>query len=416
MSISAVPDIPTPPVRRWRMLLLLSVAELLGMSLWFTASAAGPQLQALWDLGQREVGWLTTAVQLGFVVGTAVAALLNLADLLPARLYLPISALLAAGANVLLVVAPGYGAALALRFLTGFFLAGVYPPAMKMVATWFRSGRGLAIGTVVGALTLGKASPYLLRALEGAELSTIVLSASGGAAAAALLVALGYSDGPYSFARRPFSWALVGTVVGHRPTRLAIGGYLGHMWELYAMWTALSIFFFDIYRSRGHDVASALSWSGLVGFGGIAVGAVGCVVAGAWADRVGRERVASGAMAVSGACALSIGWLTAAPPWLLVTLALVWGFAVVADSAQFSALVTEVAPSHAVGTALTLQTSLGFLLTAGSIWLTLEVQSRFGWGVAFSVLALGPAIGIFQMIGLEKERSGPGRGAGPPRE
>lgn len=170
------------------------------------------------------------------------------------------------------------------------------------------------------------------------------------------------------------------------------------------MWTAVSMYFFDFYRDRGHDTASALTWSGLIGFAGIAAGAIGCVVAGAWADRLGRERVAAGAMTVSGACALVIGWLTSAPAWLVVTLALIWGFAVVADSAQFSALVTEVAPSHAVGTALTLQTSLGFLLTAGSIWLMVELQSRFGWGVAFSVLAIGPAYGIMQMYSLKKLR------------
>lgn len=401
-------SLPAPPDgRRWQILALLATAELLGMSLWFTASAVGPQLQALWSLDARQAGWLTTAVQLGFVAGTAAAALLNLADVVPSRPYFAISALCAAAANALLVLAPGYGAALGLRFLTGLFLAGVYPPAMKMVATWFQSGRGVAIGTVVGALTLGKATPYLLRAFEGASLAGVVLTASAGAVVAALLVAVGYREGPFAFPRRPFSWELVGLVVRHRPTRLATAGYLGHMWELYAMWTALSMFFFDFYRDRGYDPTTSLAWSGVVGFAGIAAGAIGCVVAGVWADRFGRERVAAGAMAVSGACALVIGWLGSAPVWLVVTLALIWGFAVVADSAQFSALVTEVAPPHAVGTALTLQTSLGFLLTAGSIWLVIELQSRFGWGVAFSILAAGPLYGILQMHRLKKARWAP---------
>jgi len=398
------PRLTTPPSRRWRILLLLASAELLGMSLWFTASAVAPQLQEAWGLDAQQAAWLTTVVQLGFVAGTAVAALLNLADVVPARWYFAGSAVLAAFSNALLLVAPGYGPALVLRFLTGFLLAGVYPPAMKMIATWFQTGRGLAIGAIVGALTLGKATPYLTRALEGSDPRVVILAASAGALVAAALVGVAYRDGPFPFARRPFSWRLVGTVAHHRPTRLAIGGYLGHMWELYAMWAALSIFFFDFFRSRGHDPVVALSWSGLVGFAGIAIGAIGCVVAGSWADRLGRERVAIWAMAVSGVCALVIGWLTTAPAWLVVTVALVWGYAVVADSAQFSALVTEVAPSHAVGTALTLQTSLGFLLTAGSIWLMIEVQSRFGWGVAFAILAIGPAIGILQMLSLEKLR------------
>lgn len=394
-----------PDRRRWRILALLATAELLGMSLWFTASAVGPQLQALWSLDARQAGWLTTAVQLGFVAGTAVAALLNLADVVPSRPYFAVSALCAAAANALLVLAPGYGVALGLRFLTGLFLAGVYPPAMKMVATWFQAGRGVAIGTVVGALTLGKATPYLLRAFEGTSLAAVVLTASAGAVVAAALVAVGYREGPFAFPRRPFSWELVGVVVRHRPTRLATAGYLGHMWELYAGWTLVSVFFFDFFRARGVSEVDAGGISALVGFSVIGMGALGAVLAGAWADRLGRERVTIWAMATSGACSLVLGWLTSFPAWLVIGIALVWGFTIVADSAQFSAVVTEVAPPHAVGTALTLQTSLGFLLTAGSIWLAVEVSSRVGWGPAFSLLAVGPVLGIMAMRRLQHARS-----------
>jgi len=388
---------PTPHPHRWRILALLATAELLGMSLWFTASAVAPQLRELWGLSAGQAAWLTTTVQLGFVAGTAVAALLNLADVVPARPYFAVSALCAAAANALLLAAPGYAPALALRFATGFFLAGVYPPAMKMVATWFQAGRGLAIGTVVGALTLGKAMPYLVHALEGASLRPVVLAASVGAVIAALLVAWGYRDGPYPFARRPFSWRLVGAVVRDRPTRLAIGGYLGHMWELYAMWTWVAAFFLDVLTRRGSAPAAAARGSGLVGFAVIGVGAAGCVLAGRWADRLGRARVTIWAMAVSGSCALLIGWLEAAPLAVVVSVALLWGFSVVADSAQFSAIVTEVAPPHAVGTALTLQTSLGFLLTTVTISAVPHLRDRFGWPLAFGMLALGPAVGILMM-------------------
>jgi MFS family permease len=308
------------------------------------------------------------------------------------------------------VVAPGYATALVLRFLTGFFLAGVYPPAMKMIATWFHTARGLAIGTVVGALTLGKATPYLLRGLEGASLAPVVLTASLAAAAAALLVGVGYTDGPYAFARRPFSWGLVGTVVRHRPTRLAIGGYLGHMWELYAMWTAMAIFFFDFFLLRGYSGEDAFTYSGSVAFAAIAIGAVGCVAAGYGADRLGRERIAMWSMAVSGTCALVIGWLLDSSPALVVIVALIWGFAVVADSAQFSALVADVAPSHAVGTALTLQTSLGFLLTTVTIQAVPMLRDAVGWPVAFGILALGPAAGIAAMRRLENVRFSNRRG------
>jgi MFS family permease len=344
---------------------------------------------------------------MGFVAGTAAAALLNLADVVPARTYVAVSALAAAVANLALLAAGGPGTALLTRFLTGFFLAGVYPPAMKMAATWFRASRGLAIGVIVGALTLGKAAPYLIGALAEVDYRFVLISTSAGAAAAAALVLATYRDGPFGFERRAFSWALAGVVLRHRQTRLAIGAYLGHMWELYACWTALSMFFLHLFLAHGQAGAEAALRAGVVTFAAISAGGVGSVMAGVWADRFGRENVAALAMAVSGSCALVIGWLVAAPVWVVVVLALVWGFAVVADSAQFSALVTEVAPSHAVGTALTLQTSLGFLLTAGTIWMTFAVQQAFGWGVAFTLLAIGPAVGIGQILRLRRLRAHP---------
>jgi MFS family permease len=392
------------PAGRWAILLLLAAAQFLGMSLWFTASATASQLAALWDLGPGGTSALTTAVQMGFVAGTATAALLNLADLVPARTYVAASAVLAAAANAALLAAPGPAAAIASRFLTGFFLAGVYPPAMKMAATWFRAARGLAIGVIVGALTVGKAVPYLVGAFAAADYRFVALTTSAGALMAAALMVTTYRDGPYPFPRRPFDWGLAGTILRHRESRLAIGGYLGHMWEIYAMWAALSIFFLEFFLGHGATAAGAAMLAGIVTFAAISAGGVGSVVAGVWADRLGRENIAATAMAASGACALTVGWLGAAPVWLVVGLALVWGFAVVADSAQFSALVTEVAPPHAVGTALTLQTSLGFLLTAFTIWLVFHVHAAFGWGIAFAVLAVGPAFGIGQMLRLKRVR------------
>lgn len=393
-----------PGSRAWSMLALVSLAELLGMSLWFTASAVSPHFQAAWHLSPAQTASLTTAVQLGFVAGTAVAAILNLADLVPARWYFAGSALLAAAANALLVASAGLTPALTLRFLTGFFLAGVYPPAMKMAATWFRTGRGLAIGTVVGALTVGKAAPYLLKALEGADWRAVVVTASVGALVAGGLVAAAYRDGPHAFQRPRFSFALAGTVVRHRETRLAIGAYLGHMWELYAMWAVSDALLTAHFLARGTSSDVAVFLAAACSFGFIAIGGLGCVVAGALADRLGRENVAAAAMVVSGACALTIGWLLAAPTSVVMTVGLVWGFAVVADSAQFSALVTEVAPPHAVGTALTLQTSLGFLLTAGSIWLAVHVGTTIGWGAACSLLAIGPVLGIWAVLRLKRVR------------
>src|SRR5438105_5883300 len=254
---------PPAPTTRWRMLLLLAAAELLGMSVWFAANAVRLQLAQRWHLGAAGIGALATAVQLGFVAGTAGAALLNLADLGPARVYFAGCAVAASLANLALLASVGFPVAIASRFLTGFFLAGVYPPGMKMIATWFREGRGLAIGIMVGALGLGKGLPYLVHALGNPSVGFVVVTTSLGTLLAAALVLAFYHEGPHRFERRAFDWGLVTAVVRHRETALAIGGYLGHMWELYAMWTWIPAFLaaslaFDPRHSSLHtaDLAS----------------------------------------------------------------------------------------------------------------------------------------------------------------
>lgn len=380
---------------RWRILALLAAAELLGTSVWFAASAVAPQLAVRWALSPSEIGWLTTSVQLGFVLGTAMLAILNLADIVPSRALFTIAALTGACANAALVLATTYAFALACRVATGFALAGVYPPAMKMIATWFRARRGFAVGAVVGALTVGKAIPYLVHAFPGAGLTPVVLIASGAATVAALLVAVGYHDGPYPFASRRFSWGLVGTVVAARRWRLAVSGYLGHMFELYSAWTWLPVFVAASVAAHGVPPGPRTTaiTSGL-SFAAIAVGGAACLWGGWVADRRGREWLVTLALAASGSCSILIGYTFDRATWLVATLALLWGFFVIADSAQFSVLVTESVPSHAVGTALTVQTSLGFLLTMVSIQLIPPIEHIVGWRWAFSVLAIGPVFGI----------------------
>ena len=392
--------------RRWRMLALLAVAELLGMSLWFTGSAVGPILQLRWQLTGEQVGWLTTMVQLGFVAGTAVSAVLNLADIVPARRLFAASATLGAVGSAWLAFAPSYGSGLASRFAAGFFLAGVYPPAMKMAATWFRARRGLAVGAVVGALTIGKAGPYLVHALPGVGVVPVVLTASASAIVAALIVLVGYRDGPYPFVPRPFSWNLVSSVAGSREWRLATGGYLGHMAELYCFWTWIPAFFAaSLSAQTGNTIAASSAEASMLAFGVIAVGGIGCIWGGLTSDRIGRERLVTWAMAASGTCAVLIGLTFGRSLWLLVPVALVWGFFVIADSAQFSVLVTESVPAHAVGTALTVQTSLGFLLTTFTIQAVPPVVRAVGWALAFPMLALGPMAGIWSIRTLTRARS-----------
>jgi MFS family permease len=397
--------------RRWRVLLLLAAAELLGMSVWFAASAVAVPLAARWALSESEIAWLTSSVQLGFVLGTATLSILNLADIVPSRVLFSTAALTGAAANAALVMAPSYGAALACRLATGFALAGVYPPAMKMISTWFRARRGLAVGAIVGALTVGKATPYLVHAIHGAGVTPVVLTASAAATLAAVLVAVGYRDGPYPFASRRFSWGLVGTVLSARQWRLATGGYLGHMFELYSAWTWLPLFIAASAVASGMpENARTSSIASAVAFGAIAIGGLACIWGGLVADRRGREWLVTIALAASGSSSILIGFTFGRALWLVVIMALVWGFFVIADSAQFSVLVTESVPSHAVGTALTVQTCIGFLLTMFSIQMIPPLERVVGWRWAFAVLSLGPVFGIAAIRRLVAVRSGAGRG------
>lgn len=377
------------------MLALLACAELLGMSLWFAGSAAAPLVRAQWALTDSQVGWLTTAVQLGFVAGTALSAVLNLADIIPAGRFFSACALLGAVANTGLMFSPSLGPAVLSRFLAGAFLAGVYPPAMKMAATWFRDRRGLAVGTVVGALTVGKAGPYLITAIPGADVQLIIALSSGSAVIAAALVAFLYRDGPFAFASRPFSWARVGDVVRSRPWRLALGGYLGHMAELYSYWTWIPAFVAASAIADRHALtAPASPMVHVLSFAVIAVGGAGCVWGGLVADRIGRPALVIRALAISATCCACAGLLFGRSLWLLAPAALVWGFFIIADSAQFSVLVTESVESHAVGTAITLQVSLGFLLTTFTVQLVPLVVDALGWPWVFALLAAGPVLGI----------------------
>jgi MFS family permease len=378
---------------RWWQLALLTTTMLMGMAVWLAASAVGPVLALTLHLSPSATGWLTSGVQLGFVVGTLVTAILNLADLWPARWFVAGAAVLAAVANAGLLVAEGFGTAFLSRFLTGVALAGVYPPAMKMAASWFKDRRGLAIGCIVAALTAGKALPYLLSGVDALGLHIAVGVPSILALAAAVLVAWGYRDGPFLIPPRPFSWGLAASVLREPDVRRATGGYLGHMWELYAFWAWIPGFLAASLAAQGRIEAPAKLWAFVI----VAIGALGAVWGGLAADRYGRPRITRFALVVSGTCCLFSPLLFRAPFWLLVAVGLVWGVAVIADSAQFSAMVTEFAPSHAVGTALTLQTSIGFLLTIATIQGVPVIVGWLGWQWAMFLLGLGPMAGIWAM-------------------
>ena len=377
------------------MLGVVSLAQLLGMTLWFSATAVAPLLIDEFDISDARAPWLTMAVQAGFVAGTLFSAVANLADVFNSRTLMFAGALAGATANAAVLVAPGAVTVIALRFLTGAALAFVYPPAMKIAAGWFRDGRGLALGILIGALTLGKAFPHLLSALFGAEWRAPMLLASGLAIAGGALVLAIVRDGPFVAATAPFDPQAIRRVLSIRGARLAMLGYLGHMWELYAMWTWVVVFAWASLADAGvTNVAAAGSFAAFLAIGS---GAAGCVMAGYVADRAGKARVAMWAMIGSAACAALTVLVYGGPPLLLFALIMVWGFTVVADSAQFSALVSEYAPRDYIGTALTLQTCAGFLLTMVTIELLPRVADYTGWRWASLLLVPGPLFGAIAM-------------------
>jgi MFS family permease len=384
-------------MQRYRALALVSVAELLAMGLWFGVSAVAPQIAREWQLDPATTSWLTLAVQLGFVAGTLVSATLNLPDVIRVRYLFAQCALLGAIANAVLAwMVTSAPAAIVLRFLTGVFLAGVYPPGMKIIATWFKSGRGFALGVLIGALTLGKASPYLVNVIGSGNWRVNVGILSVLAVASSLIVLLFVGEGPYALPNQPFDITQITRVFSNRGVRLANFGYFGHMWELYAMWTWAPVMIRASVAASGDSPRLAEAAS----FAVIGAGAIGCVAAGLVADRIGRPVVAAAAMAGSGACCLVIGLLFGKAPLALLMVATFWGATVVADSAQFSACVTEFADPRYLGTALTLQTCIGFLITTLSIRMMPLLVARVGWEWAFAFLAPGPLLGIIVMMRL----------------
>lgn len=387
-----------------RILALLSIAQVLAMSVWFSASAVVPQLSEAWSLSPGGAAWMTMIVQIGFVVGALLSAVVNLPDRFSSERIIVASAIVAAAATaVIAAFADGPAVTMAARFITGAALAGVYPPGMKIVASWTREDRGFGIGVLVGAITFGSALPHLLNAVPTSDTlgfpdwRTVLGLTSGLCTAGALVVLAGVRSGPFLTELAPFDWKYIRTVLSYKPTRLANFGYFGHMWELYAVWVWVPALLLASYAGAGWSLVGAR----IAGFGVIAIGAVGCIYAGLVADRRGRTTVTTFSLAVSGACCLFAGFFFD-QPWLLTVICLVWGAAVVADSAQFSTAISELTDRRYVGTALTLQTSIGFALTLISIRMIPPIVEAIGWRWAMTTLVIGPIFGIWSMQALKR--------------
>ncbi len=386
---------------KWRSLSLLMIAEVAGMGLWFMSAAILPDLTREFNISDTRQAALSSAVQIGFVTGALVSAFLGLADRIDPRRFFAFCAITAAGFNAsLLVLEPGGTASILARFATGALLAGVYPVGMKIAVGWGKEDRGLLVGTLVGALTLGSAAPHFLALLGGTDWRWS-LSVASIASAAGGVLCLFAGLGPFHARAPRMQVKAILLAWTNRKIRYAYAGYLGHMWELYAMWAWIGVALTVSFAAHMPDT-EAVSLSRLIAFLVIAAGGVASVGAGLLADRVGKANIAILAMAISGSAAIASALTFGGPIWLTVLCVLIWGAAILPDSAQFSALVADHAPPELAGSLMTFQTALGFALTFFTVQLTPLGAEIIGWPGMFALMAIGPALGIVGMVRLKR--------------
>jgi MFS family permease len=382
-----------------RSILILLIAEISAMSLWFVSAAVLPEMLREVALSPLRQAALSSGVQAGFVIGAMISAIFGVADRFDPRRVFALSALCAGLVNALLLVAvPGGDVAIIARVLTGALLAGVYPVGMKIVVGWGQKDRGFLVGALVGALTLGSALPHLIAISGGANWRVTVAAASIAALAAGVL-GLFVSLGPHHGQAVVFRARAIAVAWTNRKVRLAIAGYLGHMWELYAMWAWIGVAAATSYGMT-MPAADAGYYAKLTAFLAIGSGGVICVFAGIAADRIGKAQTAIIAMAISGTCALLAAATFGGPAWITFAIVLVWGMAIIPDSAQFSALVADASPPELAGSLMTFQTALGFALTIITVQMTPLLAATFGWPFLLAALAIGPALGIAAMVPL----------------
>jgi len=386
----------TRPGGKTRSIALLVLTQIAVMSLWFTSSAILPDMLREVAISPRDQALLASAVQAGFVIGALVSAILGLSDRLDPRQFFMACGVAAAGANAALLIVPVGGTeAIGLRFLTGLLLAGVYPVGMKIAVGWGTADRGLLVGLLVGALTIGAAAPHLFSFLGGAEWRVTVIAVSGIAALGALGILL-TRLGAHHAKAAAFSPRAILVAWTNKRIRYTYFGYLGHMWELYAMWAWIGVAAAASYAAT-MPLENATELAKLTAFAAIALGGIACVPAGAIADRIGKAQLTIIAMVVSGAAALATAATFGGPAWITFAVVMVWGISIIPDSAQFSALVADNGPPDLAGSLMTLQVALGFTLTILTVQMTPVLAATFGWPPILAVMAFGPAFGIYSM-------------------
>ena len=382
-------------------LILISLCLIGALSTWFSATVILPELSSMAQLSDSQEIWLTNGVQLGFVIGALIIAFFNISDIVSLTKLIALCCICAALANVLLTISNSGAQIVALRVLNGAALAGVYPPCVKLIATWFKIGRGIAMGTIIGALTLGAALPHLLRAIATeTNWQSVIWGSSTATFLAGLVFALLVKEGPHSFTRATFDPSQIFQIVRNRALALVNIGYVGHMWELYAMWAWILTF---TQHASEKFTTFPLSSPEYLSFSVVAAGGLGCVFAGRLSDVYGRCLTTAGLMFVSSFCAFFIGYSIEVSAFLFAIVALTWGATIIADSGQFSAAVTELSDQRLVGTALTFQMAIGFGVTLLTVWLVPLIAQKsdsFQW--AFLILCPGPLIGAIAMLILRQ--------------
>jgi MFS family permease len=379
---------------------LIVIAQFAGTSLWFAGNAILPDIQETWQLGSKAIGLVSSSVQIGFISGTFLFAILSISDRFRSPQLFFISSLLGALANALITVIPeNLTSLLILRFFTGFFLAGIYPVGMKLAAGWYKKGLGMALGFLVGALVVGKAFPHLIvDVLEHAQWTYVLWSVSITSVIGGLLILLFVPEGQNTRKSTEFNVRDAWTIFRNKSFRASAFGYFGHMWELYAFWTFIP--FLLTYYATTNQVSLPISWWTFVIMG---MGFLGCALGGLWSTKIGSAKVAFITLTVSCLCCIFSPIIFTLSPIYFISIMLIWGFAVVADSPQFSSLNATFVDLSKVGTGLTIVTSLGFLISVFSIELLNSLKEIIEVKYLFLFLIPGPIIGLWSLRPLLKQ-------------